>query len=181
MQTINLNTASDLLRAGKVIIHATEGVYGFCASANFPAASEKICEMKGRNLSKGFIVITADIEWVSDWIMPLNPSEITKIESRGSRPCTYLLPRSSNCPLYLCGDHDTLAVRVPHHKQMLSLLNKVGTPLVSTSANKQGQAACNNEESALSTFPTIPVMEFDGKLSGDSSDIVDIKSLRKIR
>ena len=50
-------------------------------------------------------------------------------------PVTWLVPAADDCPNWLTGAHSTLAVRVSAHPVVRDLCRRVGSALVSTSAN----------------------------------------------
>ena len=48
------------------------------------------------------------------------------------------MPAKKDCPRWLRGAHDTLAVRITAHRPAAALCNGLNAALVSTSANKRG-------------------------------------------
>lgn len=67
-------------------------------------------------------------------------------------PVTWLLPKSATAPTWLTGEHNAIAVRVTAHEGARELCNKLGRPIVSTSANLTGQEPARTTEEARSYF-----------------------------
>ena len=57
-----LQEAASVLRAGGVVLHATEGVWGLACDPHQRRAVEKILDIKGRAAAKGVILIGAGDE-----------------------------------------------------------------------------------------------------------------------
>jgi L-threonylcarbamoyladenylate synthase len=63
-----------------------------------------------------------------------------------------LLPARPECPVWLTGDHDTLAVRVTAHPVCRALCQALQGPLVSTSANLNKKPPATHKLSVLKQF-----------------------------
>lgn len=53
-------------------------------------------------------------------------------------PFTLIFKRSTLLPKCFNPDHDTVGIRIPAHSFVLSLLNRLGSPLAQSSANISG-------------------------------------------
>lgn len=130
-----LAQASRIVKAGGIIAYPTEAVFGLgCDPAN-PLAVSRLLAIKQRPPSKGLILVAANREQLDPWIQPLP----TELEQRLTRswpgPVTWLAPARDDCPTWLTGNHQTLAVRVSAHPRVRALCRRLGSALVSTSAN----------------------------------------------
>ena len=134
----------------ELILYPTEGVYGIGGDARNVELAKKICKIKGRPLSKGLIVLTDSLERLQDWIVPLTEEQqaLMKALDHGFHH-TWLVPRTAACPDVLSGDSPDLAVRLTTHPVAKALCEGFGAPLISTSANIQGEPAIMLEEDAL--------------------------------
>lgn len=128
-----------IVDAGGVIAYPTEGVYGLGCDPFNGQAVERLLDIKGRQAAKGLILIAAEFEQLAPLLLPPSPTIRKVLESTWPGPVTWLLPAAVDCPAWLRGDHDTLAVRVTAHRLAAELCRAVDRPLVSTSANRSGR------------------------------------------
>lgn len=126
------------LNSGGVIAYPTEAIYGLGCDPWNEAAAIQLLTMKQRSWAKGLIVIAADFNQLQDFIKPVEPEVLKQLEATWPGPTTWLLPAVAGIPIYLCGEHDTVAVRVTAHQQTAELCHAFGGAIVSTSANITG-------------------------------------------
>lgn len=171
---MNIEAAVRHLRAGEVVAIPAEGVYGYSVDALNPQALERLVTYKGRDDSKGLIVLIGGLAQLADLCPPLSAAVLKKLRqlwAAGQPPTTVILPALSHLPALLTGGKGTVAVRLPQPKDMLALLKKFGGPLVSTSANKSGAPAIYTMADLPPDFNTLPC---DRVLRGGVSRIYDI-------
>lgn len=137
--TQHLRRAAAHLRAGSVIAHATEGVWGLACNPFDSAAVRRVLALKSRPVHKGMILICADLAQVMPLLEPLSASEREQITTPTEGPVTWLVPCRPEVPALLRGEHATLAIRMTRHQQARALIARCGLPLVSTSANSAGR------------------------------------------
>lgn len=137
-----------------VIAYPTEGVFGLGCLPDDSVAVKKILAMKGREQSKGLILIAADysqlLPYVDDNAIPQDKR--FSVFSHWPGHTTLILPARKQTPDYLTGNHQTIAVRVTNFEPVRTLCRALETPLVSTSANLQGQAAARTIEDVQTMF-----------------------------
>ena len=136
------------LHSGGVIAYPTEAVFGLGCDPDNPLAVNRLLAIKQRPVSKGLILIAADINQLHPYIdLPRIPSErLTAIEQSWPGPHTWVMPAKCETPQWLTGDFDSIAVRVSAHPVVRQLCQAFGKPLVSTSANLTGQPAITDFE-----------------------------------
>ncbi|OYQ73443.1 L-threonylcarbamoyladenylate synthase [Wohlfahrtiimonas sp. G9077] len=155
------------LIAQEIIVYPTEGVYGIGGDARNVELAKKICAIKGRPLSKGLIVLVDDLSRLGDWIIPLTDEQKARMKTLDyGFHHTWLVPKTANCPVELSGDSDDLAVRLTTHDTARALCEKLGAPLISTSANAQGEPSILTEDDALAFDHPFIFGVVDGKLGG---------------
>ncbi len=151
--------AAETISAGGVIAHATEGVWGFACDPCDTAAVQRILQIKERPADKGLLLIAATAEFFN--VELTNVSHRAKIEASWPGPHTWVLP-NQRFTSWVTGDHGTVACRVPGHPQARALCAAVNKPLVSTSANRGGDAPAVSEDQVRELFSA----EVDLILSG---------------
>jgi len=181
---ININQGVEKLLAGEVIAVPTESVYGLSVDARNPKAVEQLLNLKGRGAQKGLIIITDELERLENlnWIKKLDLNFKKILQKSWPGPVTYLLPLGDACPDYLKGQHESLAVRLSNHPVLLALAQNLKHPLVSTSANFQGEPPAKSAQQVWDYFgPEFLVLEGDlGNLKAPTS-IFDLLSGVQIR
>jgi len=131
-----LRLAAHWLARGGVVAYPTEAVYGLGCDPMDAGAVMRILEIKGRDWSKGLILIAADPLQLADYVEPLDGSAMGPILASWPGPSTWLLPARPGTPRWLTGRFDTLAVRVTAHPLAAGLCRAFGGAIVSTSANR---------------------------------------------
>lgn len=138
----NIRHAARILHSGGVIAYPTEGVFGLgCLPADHDAVA-RILDLKARPQSMGLIVIVSDVTQVSEWIDL--PVEKVDLESVTGKPVTWIIPASSEAPGWICGDYDSIAVRLTGHRVARALCDASRSAIVSTSANVTGRKPARN-------------------------------------
>jgi len=137
---LRLRLAARVLANGGVVAYPTEAVYGLgCDPWNRDAVG-RILAIKGRDRTKGLILIAADPIQLVPLVEPLPGPRMAEILESWPGPNTWLLPARPTTPSWLTGRFDTLAVRVTAHPLAAGLCRAYGGAIVSTSANRAGRA-----------------------------------------
>jgi L-threonylcarbamoyladenylate synthase len=139
MSTTGIRTLAAHLKRGGIIAYPTESCYGLGCDPRNRRAVLRILKLKRRPQHKGLILIASDYRQVARYIQPLSPAEQRTLQNDGAQAVTYLMPVRHSVPRWLCGEHDTLAVRLTAHPFAKNLCRSANSALVSTSANRSGQ------------------------------------------
>jgi L-threonylcarbamoyladenylate synthase len=146
-----LRQAAAIVKAGGVVLHATEGVWGFACDPFNAEAVAAVLAIKGRQADKGFIVIGAQARCFSAQLQGLSESQRLAIQATWPGAHTWILP-DTIYPDIIRGGRTTLACRVPGHEQARELCELLGTTLVSTSANRSGEPSLTTQAQAEAAF-----------------------------
>jgi L-threonylcarbamoyladenylate synthase len=143
-----LAKAARLLRAGGVIAYPTEAVFGLGCDPRNRAAVQRLLRIKRRSAAKGLILIAASVNQLSPYVTDI------PLAARASwpGPRTWLLTPRPGVPRWLTGRHARIAVRVTAHALARDLCLAAGMALVSTSANRAGQAPARTRREVLRRF-----------------------------
>ncbi len=142
------------LKQEGVIAYPTEGVYGLGCSPFSENAVKKLLHLKNRAVRKGFILIAADFKQIEPLLEILPEERLKSILATWPGPVSWAWPKSAKVPAYIHGDWDSVVVRVSAHPIVQQLCQHFGGPLVSTSANHQGEEPCKNAEEVQMCFDT---------------------------
>ena len=140
------------LAAGGIIAYPTETVYGLGCDPFSGAAVLRLLDLKQRNIDHGVILIASDFAQLEPLLLPLAPAARKRITASRKDPVTWTLPCPPEIPVWLRGNHATLAVRITGHPVAAALCEYWNGPLVSTSANIHGQRPSTSALGIYSTF-----------------------------
>lgn len=135
---LSLQAALSALHQGGVIACPTEAVWGLTCDPDNREAVAHLLALKARPVAKGLILVAASLEQIGFLLSDLAESHLETLSVSWPGPATWLLPHRGRVPSWICGEHDTVAVRVSDHPVVSALCAVWGGPLVSTSANPQG-------------------------------------------
>jgi L-threonylcarbamoyladenylate synthase len=136
---LHIDRAARVVRKGGVIAYPTEGVYGLgCLPEDWPAV-ERVLDIKRRSWRKGLLLIAADLEQIEPFVRLPRAARRAEILASWPGPVTWVLEATARTPPWLTGGRPTLGVRITDHPIGSALCERVGSPLVSTSANVGGR------------------------------------------
>jgi L-threonylcarbamoyladenylate synthase len=178
----HVSAAVRALRAGGVVAHATEAVWGLACDPFDAAAVARLLDLKGRAISKGLIVIAAEDYEFDPELRELSKAQSTRVRRSWPGPETWLVP-NLRFPAWITGDRATVAVRVPGHAQARRLCAEFGGPLVSTSANPSARPPARTELATRRYFQGRVDMILHGMVRGKGapSRIRDAASGTQVR
>lgn len=123
----------NVLRNGGLVIYPTDTVYGLGCDITNTKALEKIARIKGVKLEKAnFSFICADLSNLSDYVRQIDTATFKILKRALPGPYTFILPGSNKLPK-IFKKKRTVGIRVPDNSIALSLVEKLGNPIVSTS------------------------------------------------
>jgi L-threonylcarbamoyladenylate synthase len=138
---LNLRALKQYLRLGGVVAYPTESCYGLGCDPNNRDAVKRILRLKKRPQAKGVILIAADFKRLQPYAASLSAGQLQQVHKTWPGPHTWLVPKSTDCPIWLTGKHERIAVRVTAHRPTVKLCRGLDMALVSTSANVSGGKA----------------------------------------
>ncbi|EGN76029.1 Sua5/YciO/YrdC/YwlC family protein [Idiomarina sp. A28L] len=137
-----------------LLAYPTEAVFGLGCAPYDEVAVRKLLALKQRPEHKGLILIAADYSQLLDYVddKKIPQDKRFTVLQHWPGPITLVLPARPEVPRYLKGDFDTIAVRVTAFEPARQLCKALGTPLVSTSANRSGQEPFVTAEAVYQEF-----------------------------
>jgi L-threonylcarbamoyladenylate synthase len=180
---LNASEAADLLREGRLIAYPTEAVFGLGCDPGNESAVRKVLALKNRPLASGLILIGSSFAQFEPWVAEVPPARLQTAEATWPGPVTWLFPRSAAAPGFICGAHDTVAIRVTAHPVCIELCSAFGGPVVSTSANPHSAPPARSAGQVEDYFGDFIGGIVAGRLGGapGPSEIRDLRTGRAIR
>ncbi len=137
-----------LLKQGKILLYPTDTIWGIGCDATNQKAVNKIFKLKNRQEQKSMIVLLDKAEKIRNYVEEVPPIAYELIENAAS-PITIVYDNAKNLPKNLIAPDGSIAIRIVKGDYCSRVIDKLGKPLVSTSANISG-------EPAPGTFQQIP-------------------------
>ncbi len=134
----DLGRAVAVLRAGGMVLHPAEAVWGLACDPFNADAVAAVIRLKQRPDSKGLIVVADRFQALAPLLAPVPESCRQAALATWPGPHTWVWPAAAEVPAWLVGERGSLAVRVSAHPPLAALAAAFGGPLVSTSANTSG-------------------------------------------
>lgn len=135
--------STEILLKGGIIAYPTETVWGIGCLANNKEAIDKIYQIKQRDKSKPLLVLVNNLKMIQNLKPNLNSFEIELFNS--IEPTTVILEHITNLPENLLGENHSLGIRITSQEFCRFLIEKIKTPLVSTSANFSGKPSAKSK------------------------------------
>lgn len=181
-----INKASSILKNGGIGIFPTDTVYGIGCNALDITGLEKLYHIKGRDFNKPINILVSNPNMINKFVKNINHVERKLMENFWPGALTIIFNKSEIVPTLLTAGLDTVGIRMPDNKICLELINKLGTPLATSSANISGEIPATNINNIIKdTFNNkIDFIIDDGETYNIPSTIVrvennEIRILRK--
>ncbi len=129
LKSAELNKAVNILKKGGVIIFPTDTVFGIGCQYNNQIALKRVRKIKGSN--QNFPILVASIE-EAEKIVDLNEQAKVLVQKYWPGGLTLVCKTK---------DGDKIGVRMPDSSRTLELIEKLGAPIIGTSANFHGDSA----------------------------------------
>ena len=189
MKPIPFRTAGDVeaalertiahLRSGGLLAYPTETVYGL-GSRPRVAEVEALRRLKARRPDKPFLLLVSHREMAEAHGLAFNAAASALARAFWPGPLSLVLPGGGGrLPDQLRGPEGGIAVRWTSHRGMARLVQALGEPVTSTSANLPGQPPAPGAEAIARDFGAAvaagTLLVLDGGVLGNSppSTVVD--------
>lgn len=169
-----IKQAVEVLKNGGVIVYPTDTVYGLGCDIFQKSALERIFEIKKRKRSQPMSFICSDLAQIGQYAQMENSSfRILKKYLPG--PYTFILDARRESPRKILGKRKTVGIRMPAHPVCERLVELLGEPLLTTSANLAGEEAPPDPGAIEEVFGGKVDLILDaGHLSGEPSSVIDL-------
>ena len=125
----------DILKKGGICLIPNDTVYGLICDALNIGAVNKIYELKNRDYSKPMLVLVSNYDMLYKCCSSINEIENDLINKYLPGELTIIFNKSNYIPNIVSSNKDTIGIRIPNNNDLIEIINKLGNPIVSTSAN----------------------------------------------
>lgn len=126
------------LQDGGVIAYPTDTTYGIGCSIFNKKGLERIYQVKQRDKRKPFSFICSDLAEVSRYAR-LSNMAFKAMKRCLPGPYTFVLEASREVPDLLTTRQKTVGIRIPDNRVCMAIVQQLGAPIVTTSANLSGE------------------------------------------
>ncbi len=170
-----IQRAADVIRRGGLVAIPTDGLYALVADPLNLHAVTKVFNAKGRETQRALPLMVADIMMAEELAKETSSRFYLLARRFWPGPLTMIVPASARVPLRVTGNTGRLAMRQPSSKTAVALIEKLGQPLIGTSANISGVATAKSGIEVFGALDGRVDLVLDGGLClGAGSTTVDI-------
>ena len=127
----------ECLHAGGVAAFPTDTVYGLGVIYDDEKALERLKEAKGRPENKPIPLMISNLKQIES-VAVVTEKAKKLIQKFMPGAFTIILKKRENVPAYVTNGFDTIGIRMPDDDFILELMNRIGKPMLVTSANMSG-------------------------------------------
>ncbi len=175
-----LLAAAEAVLRGGVIAFPTDTLYGLGCSLFDVSAVEMVARLKRRDPSLAVISLISDPRQVDGLATEVSAVAHALVARFWPGPLSLILKAAPIVPVRVRGAGGTVALRCPNDRLCHTLLDVIGGPVVSSSANLSGQPPAETAEEVLRIFGNQLDLVIDGgpRRGGVPSTLVDVSTAR---
>lgn len=130
-----------LLKQGKAIIVQTDTVMGTSASVDYCDTNKLVNGIKQAPHSKPVALLASNVEQVKKFVDNIPDYALSFIKEEWPGGLTLIFNANNQCDKSITSNKNTIAFRIPAYKPLLDLIDKLGSPLATSSANLFSKAS----------------------------------------
>jgi len=175
-----LDAAAEVVLRGGVIAFPTDTLYGLGCSLFDVAAVEMVARLKRRDPSLAVISLIPEPSQVYGLAVDVTQTAERLMQRFWPGPLSLIFKASAVVPAPVRGAGGTVALRCPKDHLCQRLLDRIGGPVVSSSANLTGQRPAETADEVVAVFGNQVDLVLDGgsRRGGRPSTLVDVSGSR---
>lgn len=137
----DIKQAISVLKNGGIVIFPTDTAFGIGCRIDDEEAIRRLFEIRRRPETKAMPILVSSLEMAQKYLDPIPENVIEKLVNKyWPGGLTIVLPcKKEKVPALVRGNGETLGVRMPNNKMCLGIIEKVGVPILASSANFAGE------------------------------------------
>lgn len=170
-----IEQAAAIVRRGGLVAVPTDALYALvCDPLNLHAVG-RIFEVKGRESDRALPLLVSGIVMAEDLAKEVSRNFYLLARHFWPGPLTLIVQAGSKVPLKVTGNTGRLAVRHSRARIANALLERLGQPVIATSANLSGQPTCSSGIEVFGIMDGRIDLVLDGGLApGAGATTVDV-------
>ena len=160
-----IEEAASILKNGGIIIFPTDTVYGIGCRSDNPSAINRLYHIKGTPKDQPFPILVSNTDQVA---------KLAKINNNAEKLMAKYWPGALTIILRSKKGASKIGFRMPDSNLVQSLIDKIGVPIIGTSANFHGKNTPSSFEELDPQFIKLADFTVKGKCQkGIESTVVD--------
>lgn len=167
--------AAHAIRRGNVVALPTDALYTLVADPMNLHAVGRVFKAKGREAQRSLPLLISDLVMAEELAIELTSRFYLLARRFWPGPLTLIVPGSAKIPLKVTGNTGRLGLRQSKAPITRLLLEKLGQPLVATSANLSGQPTARSGIEIFAAMDGAVDLVLDGGVcAGEGNTTVDV-------
>jgi L-threonylcarbamoyladenylate synthase len=170
-----ITRACSIIRGGGVVAIPSDALYTLIADPVNLAAVGRVFKAKGREATRSLPILVSDIMMAEEMAAELNSRFYLLARHFWPGPLTIIVPASARVPLKVTGNTGRLAIRQSRAAVAQNMIEHLGQPVISTSANLSGQPTCRTGIDVFAAMDGAVDLVLDGGLcGGEGATTIDV-------
>jgi L-threonylcarbamoyladenylate synthase len=171
----SISRAAAIIRRGGVVAVPSDALYTLIADPVNLAAVGRVFKAKGREIHRSLPILVDDMLMAEELAAQLTTRFYLLARHYWPGPLTIIVPASAKVPLKVTGNTGRLGLRQSRSVVAQKLIERLGQPVISTSANLSGQPTCRTGIDVFASMDGAVDLVLDaGLCSGEGATTVDI-------
>lgn len=136
----DIERALSVLKNGGTILYPTDTIWGIGCDATDASAIEKIFGIKSRDKEKSLIALVSSEDMLARWVRNI-PEVAWDLIGCSEKPTTIIYDNPSGIAPNALAEDGSMGIRITKDDFCRRLIERLKTPLISTSANVSGEAS----------------------------------------
>lgn len=167
--------ASDVIRKGGVVAVPSDALYTLIADPLNLQAVGRVFKAKGREAQRSLPLLVGDLIMAEELARDLTSRFYLLARHFWPGPLTLIVPASAKVPLKVTGNTGRLALRQSRSAVAQAIIEHMGQPVISTSANISGQPTSRTGIEVFAAMDGSVDLVLDGGLcAGEGATTVDV-------
>jgi L-threonylcarbamoyladenylate synthase len=170
-----ISRAADLVRRGGVVAIPSDALYTLVADPVNLHAVGRVFQAKGREAQRSLPLLVSDLLMAEDLAKELTARFYLLARHFWPGPLTLIVPAAAKVPLKVTGNTGRLGLRQSKSAVAQALIEQLGQPVISTSANISGQPTSRTGIEVFAAMDGAVDLVLDGGLcTGEGATTVDV-------
>ena len=173
-----IRKAAGVVSSGGTILYPTDTIWGIGCDATDADAVQKVYKIKQRSDSKSMLVLMSGTKMLEQYLRVIPPDAL-EFAAKASKPTTIIYPDAINLAENLLAEDGSVGIRITTDEFCRDLIDRLGVPIVSTSANRSGKPSPGTfshiDQAILSEVDHVVKWRQDEKVPAIPSTIVKVE------
>jgi len=170
-----IERAAAAIRRGQLVAIPTDSLYNIVADPFNLNAVGRVFAAKGRETTRALPVLVAGMMMAEDLVKEMPARFHLLARKFWPGPLTIIVPASAKVPLKVTGNTGRLGLRQSRSRVAQAMIECLGQPLISTSANVSGMPTCRSGIEVFGTMDGRVDLVLDGGACvGEGATTIDI-------